>query len=276
MAKNKNKKLIIFLGILVFILVLVVLALIFKDTTVDIYDKIVGNKFTYQGMQFQKTKFGTLDLYVTSLAIAGKDGQTRYFDLKLYNDPRTLKNEKNLTEKALAKSYIALTNSTLDCNGTALAGYKLGEFFTALGSQTKGALTDYTRASQDMNTSGNLTIKDLKELVKNCSDSKYASIVILDTGYNQQKIFNDFSVPELGKNENCYVIQAKNCESTKAVESFILDLIYVMQVQKETTNNQTTANATKNNGTMPKKQDNSQLNLSQALNTSEGSLVVGN
>lgn len=275
MAKNKNKTMIIFLIILVVVLALTILGLIFKEQVSDtwntIYNKVSGNTFIYQGMEFQKTKFGTIDLYVTSLAITGKDGQIRYFELKLYNDPRKLNNEKNLTEKVLTKSYIALTNSTLDCNGTALAGYKLGEFFTALGSQTKGALTDYTRASQDMNISGNLTTKELKELVKNCSDSKSASIVILDTGYEQQKIFNDFSVPELGKNENCYIIQAKNCESTKAVESFILDLIYVMQVQKETTNNQT-----EDNGTMPKKPDNSQLNLSQALNTSEGSLVVGN
>lgn len=275
MAKNKNKTMVVFLIILVVVLALTVLGLIFKtqvsDTWNTIYNKISGNTFTYQGMEFQKTKFGSLDLYVTSLAIAGKDGQTRYFELKLYNDPRKLNNEKNLTKRVLTKSYIALTNSTLDCNGTALAGYKLGEFFTALGSQTKGALTDYARASQDMNISGNLTAKELKELVKNCSDSKSYSVVILDTGYEQQKIFNDFSVPELEKNENCYIIQAKNCESTKAVESFILDLIYVMQIQKETT-----ANNTEDNRTMPKKQNNSEINFSQLLNASNGSLVVGN
>ncbi|OGZ89640.1 MAG: hypothetical protein A2444_04225 [Candidatus Staskawiczbacteria bacterium RIFOXYC2_FULL_37_19] len=222
-------------------------------------------------MEFKKTKFGNLDMYITSLAITGKDGQTRYFELKLYNDPRKLNNEKNLTKRVLPKSYIALTNSTLDCNGTALAGYKLGEFFTALGSQTKGALTDYARASQDMNISGNLTIKELNELVRNCSNSKSYSIVILDTGYEKQSVFNDFSVPELGEKENCYIIQAKNCESTKAVESFILDLIYVMQFQKPIENNQT-----QKNETMPPKPDDSQLNLSQALNASEGDLIVGN
>ena len=201
MAKNKNKPLIIFLIVLIAVLTLTVLGLIFKDQISDtwdnVYNKVSGNIFTHQGMEFKKTKFGNLDMYITSLAITGKDGQTRYFELKLYNDPRKLNNEKNLTKRVLPKSYIALTNSTLDCNGTALAGYKLGEFFTALGSQTKGALTDYARASQDMNISGNLTIKELNELVRNCSNSKSYSIVILDTStrhglvnsaYNERRI----------------------------------------------------------------------------------------
>ncbi len=275
--KNKGKRMskntrliIIFLSIAVVILFLLIMFILFQTQITSFYNNAVGNVFVYQGMTFQKERLGTMNIYSTELAIQGKDSQTRYFLLHLLNDPRRLFNEKNITRKIQSGVYVSFTNSTLNCSGTSLAGYKLGEFATALGAKATGALTDYARAIQDLNESGNYTEEMILERVKNCSDSKYNSVIILDAGYNETRIFNDFSA---GEKSNCYIIQAKNCETAKAAEMFILDLINVMQIYKETENTNNTKTEEVITEEMPK--DTTIMNLSEMLNVSEEEIISG-
>lgn len=267
MAKKKNQKtIIIFLIVLVAVLSLTVVGILFKNNLTPIYDKIVGNVFTYDGMTFFKEKAGDLTLYSTELAITQKDGSLRYYVLRLYNDPRTLKPENNLTRRVLPTVYVSFTNASIDClpsSGTStIPEIEITMFINAIGSKASGAFADYSRALEELNASGNYTDKMIRDKVKNCSDSKYASVIIFDANHETQRIYNE---------GNCYIIEAKNCNRLEAAETFILDLIKVMREQKTEPENES-SNTSINNDT---KGDVDLNNISKQLNISSEELVVG-
>ena len=264
MAKHKNQKTtIIFLIVLVTVLSLTIVGILFKDNLTPIYDKIVGNVFTYDGMTFFKEKVGNLTLYSTELAIKQKDDSVRYYVLRLYNDPRTLRPENNITKRVLPIAYISITNNSINClsQSSSIPDVEISMFINAIGSKASGAFAEYSKALEELNASGNYTEKMILEKVKNCSDSKRASVIIFDAMHDVQRIYNE---------GNCYIIEAKNCNRLEAAETFILDLIYIMRQAQEPENE--SQDTSINNDT---KKDIDLGDISKQLNISSEDLVVG-
>lgn len=211
------KKITIALIILVLLLAIVVLGFVFKTQLLDLLNKTQGNVFTYHNMTFNKTYFGTLLMYQTDLAIYRPvQNNTLYWQLKLRNDPRTLdKNiQANLTDKLTRKVYISFDKEPLDCNGTMLTAYKLGEFMDALGAHKEAAFANEEIA----NASGNNGTYE----VKNCSDAVNGWSVILLKQSDTDKTY----IHQDGK---CYILEIANCETIEASERLMLALIDTMK-----------------------------------------------
>lgn len=208
------KKISIALAILVVILIIVILIL-FRTQIAELFTSPKETTFIYNGMTFNKTYFGKLLMYETNLAIYRPvQDNIIYWTLKLRNDPRELDKNiaANITNKTTRKVYISFDRYPIECNGTMLAAYKLGEFFDVLGVYKEAAF-----ATEDLAKENNNTYK-----VKNCSDAqgKWSVVLLKQSDTNKSYIHQE---------GQCYILKIANCETIETTERFFLALIDTMK-----------------------------------------------
>lgn len=219
---KSEKRIITFLIILIVVLAIIVLALVFKTQLNTLWHNIKGDTFKYHNITFQKTKFGNLTMYATQLAIyRPTENKTYGYTLYLRNDPRELETiQANISSKLQRKVYVSFEAQPLECNGSILAAYKLGEFIDALGLYKEGTFANEEIA----NNSGYNSDK-----VKNCSDAKRGQSVVL---FKQ----SDKSESYIHQEDYCYILEVANCEIIETSERFILALIDTMSKKQEEEN----------------------------------------
>ncbi|MEM4153146.1 MAG: hypothetical protein QXK80_03495 [Candidatus Pacearchaeota archaeon] len=218
--KWNYKRIAIVLVILVVILTLIVLGFIFKNQLTIFWNKVQGNVFQYHNLTFVKGKQGNLTLYATQLAIYRPlQNETFFYTLYLRNDPRVLEKtiEANVSSKLTRKAYVSFEAEPLQCNGSILAAYKLGEFLDAAAIYKKGAF-----ASEEI--AKNLTNNYEDYEIKNCSDAQGKWSVILFKQSDKNKSY-------IHQEGQCYILEVADCKIIEISERFILALIDVMKKQ---------------------------------------------
>lgn len=224
--KWNYKRIAFALAILVIILVLAILGFVFKTQLLNFWNKVQGNVFQYHGLTFVKGKQGSLTLYATQLAIYRPvQNETFFYTLYLRNDPRALEKtiEANVSSKLTRKVYVSFEAEPLQCNGSILAAYKLGEFLDAAAIYKKGAFANEEIAKNLSNNYENYEIK-------NCSDAQGKWSVILFKQSDKNKSY-------IHQEGQCYILEVADCKMIETSERFILALIDVMK--KTTENNET-------------------------------------
>ncbi|MCX8194233.1 MAG: hypothetical protein N3G19_02620 [Candidatus Pacearchaeota archaeon] len=233
--KQNYRKIAIVFAVLVVVLTLVVLGFVFKAQLLNLWNKIQGNVFQYHGLTFVRGKQGNLILYATKLAIYRPvQNETFIYTLYLRNDPRVLEKtiESNISSKLTRKAYVSFEAEPLQCNGSILAAYKIGEFLDASAIYKKGAFANEEIAK-------NLSKNYENYEVKNCSDAQGKWSVIL---FKQSPTKESY----IHQEGQCYILEVADCKMIEISERFILALIDVMKKQTiEAENNKT--NETKNN-----------------------------
>ena len=163
--------------------------------------------FEYEGLEFQKVKEGDLIFYETrfpikKLTLTGNIvGELDFF---FRNDPRTL-DDIDVEEEVVLSKYIAIAagDSEIEkCKETALAASTLSLFLTQLDFDTYGATTNKTLSEE----TGRVFIGENCEKVR-------------DTGI----LFKTGKENKITKQGNCYVLEAKNCNTLRVTEKFILE-----------------------------------------------------
>lgn len=222
------KRISIALTIIVVILALVVFGFVFKTQLLTFWEKLQGNVFDYHGFTFVRGKQGSLVLYATKLAIYRPvQNETFLYTLYLRNDPRTLEKaiESNISSKLTRKVYVSFESEPLQCNGSILAAYKIGEFLDAAAIYKEG-----TFASEEI--AKNLSNNSYK--IKNCSDAqgKWSVILFKQSDTNKSYIHQE---------GQCYILEVANCNMIEMSERFILAMIDVMAKKQtiEIENNET-------------------------------------
>ena len=224
--KRLNKKRVaIALVILVVVVAIVLGATVFRENVKELFTVKEESSFVYHGMTFNKTYFGKIPMYQTDLAIYRPvQNNTLYWTLKLRNDPRVLDKNiaSNITDKPTRKFYISFDRYPLECNGSILGSYKIGEFLDALGAYKEATFANEALAEENNNT----------YKVKNCTHATEDWSVILlkqsDTGKSY-----------LHQDGQCYVMEIANCETTETTERLILALLDTMKHAPEVQTNET-------------------------------------
>ncbi len=209
------KRVAIALAILVVILAIVILSFVFKAQLAGFWARVKGDTFNYHGMTFNKTYFGKILMYETNLAIYRPiQNNTLYWTLKLRNDPRELEKNiaANVSEKPKRKFYVSFDRYPLECNGSILGSYKIGEFLDALGAYKEATFANEELANENNNTYD----------VKNCSHATgdWSTILLKQSDTGQSYIHQE---------GQCFIVEIADCETTETSERLILALLDTMK-----------------------------------------------
>ncbi|MGB9708044.1 MAG: hypothetical protein ACPLXC_01820 [Candidatus Pacearchaeota archaeon] len=225
--KRLNKKrFAIALAILVVIVAVVLGATVFRENLKKLFTAKEENSFVYHGMTFNKTYFGKILMYETPLVIYRPiQNNTLYWMLKLRNDPRVLDKNivSNITDKPTRKFYVSFDRYPLECNGSILGSYKIGEFLDALGAYKEATFANEALAEENNNT----------YKVRNCSHAtKDWSVILLKK--------SDTDKSYLHQDGQCYIMEIANCQTTETTERLILALLDTMKRAPESPETQET------------------------------------
>ncbi len=182
--KKENKIMFIFLGILLLISSVLVIYLLTLNS---------AKSFTYNGVKYSLVKNGKLTFYETTLPLV-YNGQKKYFNLFIRNDPKTLEREVPFNGSIYIKSAMDLNYSdSLTCNGDGvIALANLANLYQAIG----------TRVVRDPNAT--------------CDpQQRYVFINV--------KVSNETSIMETAP--ACYTINVANCQILPATERFITETL---------------------------------------------------
>jgi len=176
------------------------------------------NKFDYNGIEFTKTKFGKLDVYVGELpifnsdsgnAITGKSIASIY-SLYLRNDPRKLDNVdvlldvNNITFIKKKTVYVSYNSSAPPCNYNVVAAAELGKFLINFGGlDVEGAFINKDYAEQS------------KTPYVTCENHPDNTVVLVVSG--QENKISKIKI-------NCYEVQYKDCDILDVTEEFIISV----------------------------------------------------
>lgn len=168
------------------------------------------NNFEYKGLRFTKINLDNLTFYTTTLFLS-TDNKIVLQTFNFRNDPKKLeKISFNVETRITKKSYVSFTPEALKCKKEAtLAGWELGDFLGRIGSEVKAGVTEHSE--ENANAS-----------IINCSSSK-DMVIILKAQAKKTRIYQD------KENENCIILEARECQLIEAVERFILEMLLKMK-----------------------------------------------
>lgn len=173
-----------------------------------IYLAISGvNKFEYGGINFDKVKYGELQMYHSIIPI--KDTSRNVvanYNLYLRNDPRTLSKININGDILLMKNTVVSVDEKAEngCNDSGIAGGNFFSFLKIAGIKAKVGYVNQTYA-QEKNAS-----------YFSCNDASGQSVIILRSGEKNE--INMIS-------QDCYEIQFEGCDILKASERFMVGMI---------------------------------------------------
>jgi len=211
--RKATKHVTVVLVIIIILLSLTLSAVVFKNEFLGVWYKIIGNTFSYNGVEYTKVKVGSLDMYGAKLSIyQSLKNQTVNYILYLRNDPRIIdKMQSNVTNRLQPNIYVSFEREPFACKESSLASYKLADFIKALGSDVKGAY-----ANSDM-----INATEKNRIVRNCSDADERTGIIL-----MKRSDKDYSY--VHQDGFCYILEIHECEAVETSERLMLSLIDLM------------------------------------------------
>jgi hypothetical protein len=194
--KNKEKQL---------KLVVILMIILFLSIVAFYFIAQELKKFSYGGVNFQKTKQGDLILYLANFPLSKLTGNV-VNDVNIYfrTDPRQLESIPIEGSILLKKNVaLAVNSDELKCSDKVVAGTTLSQFLGRFGISAFGATTDLNEA------------RDLNRTYVSCEDaSAYDySVVKFVEG-------NTSSIKKIG--QDCYVLEIANCEIMNITERFMI------------------------------------------------------
>lgn len=165
-----------------------------------------SNKFKYEGIDFKKTKQGSILFYTATVPVLDAFGQkAKDLSIDFRNDPRDLKEiPVNITNGIHfiynQKVYVSYDQFGV-CENNGLAGINLGRFIANIGFDVAGAINDITHQN---NTNSPYV---------NCETNPDNTVI---------RIINGTETKIIQTGENCYEIHFKDCEILEATEKFEL------------------------------------------------------
>ncbi len=184
------------------------------------------NKFSYNGLTFQKTKIGELMFYSTKFPVISLTGETiGDYAVNLRNDPRKLGNVfTNVSNGTIRFAidgekfgtvYITLNPAMKICEDTVISMAGLSAFLGDSGLEVKSAYSDEAYAKQQNAT------------YRWCDSSQFDTVIYVTDGEKT-------SIKEI--DDNCYQIEFTNCEILQASEKFQLLILeeYMKRVNNST------------------------------------------
>jgi ABC-type multidrug transport system fused ATPase/permease subunit len=215
-SKKQNRQIIY----AVVLMILVILIILLTPYVMKNYI----NKFTYNKLDFYKTKVGEIQFYSTMIPVTDKQMNIiSAYPLNLRNDPRKLDyikdivngtneviNDENDSEsqiifKKFLPVYISLQSDSPRCEDNMIAVVGLSQFLKEFGNFT-------VNAAMDNKTYANETGYPYVT----CNNHPTNTVIHLISGNSTEVIkFND----------NCYELVYSNCEITQVTEKFILEIL---------------------------------------------------
>jgi len=210
-SKEKNRGVFIVLSIAVLILLVCIIAVIYR------YD---SNNFNYAGIEFSKNYMGEILFYTAKVPAVDSYGSIKgYKEIDFRNDPRDLDNlivDVNGSIKFLRSKTTYVSYGQMNtCGDTILAATNLGFFLAATNIKYKGAIDDSDY------------INNTNAPYVNCQTHPDNTVIMIKEG-NETKITQT--------NRNCYELVFKDCEILKSTEKF--ELIILDQYMKSLDKNE--------------------------------------
>jgi hypothetical protein len=167
------------------------------------------NKFTYQGIGFERHYVGQIELYTAQVPLKDSLGQiTGYMAIDFRNDPRELRGISVDTPGGIGFVKDKLTyvsyGDLKQCGNNTLAAANLGIFLSDAGIDKKGALDNESYAN-------NTYIPYV-----NCQTHPDNTVILVKSG-------NETRIEQTAK--NCYELISKDCEIIRATEKFELAVL---------------------------------------------------
>lgn len=192
--KIEKKQLIWIAGIMIVLLVLLGAFYLIKTSS---------DKVDYLGLEFDKIKFGEIPLYYAQIPMKTITGDVvANYNWYLRNNPKELENISiDGSIRLLKNAIISIDNNVNGCEDNNIAGVNLGMFLNTAGIDLSTGSTNKTYSKEK-----NITYA-------NCDNVKNGSVIIIQKG-EENKITQ--------ANENCYVLEFKDCDIVRVTEKFSL------------------------------------------------------
>lgn len=214
--KIRKTRFVVFILIILIIVAAVIFLLNYNES----------DKFIYHGKTWKIEYKNNLTFYTIRLSIprtreiensTEQENYTLHYNLKLINDPRILDRiPQNIEEMPHKKTYLSIDESIMGCKNNVLAAWEIGEFLGALGIEAEGAVTSLDIFEEILN-------KDyLEKKVKTCADADQNTTILILKSDEINQIFKDST------NENCFILQAKECETLEITERYLVALVDLM------------------------------------------------
>jgi hypothetical protein len=198
--KEQNKQLIVFFTIMLIILGSFLGGYLYVQQL---------NRFSYAGVDFEKGKAGEVVYYHGKMQMPAieQGGNRLIYNLYLRNDPRKNKVPINAEVFALSQFVtIAFDPEIGQCNDMVIGHANMEQFLQAFPwvSRVSGAVTDKEYAEE-------------RELAfANCDSATPGKTIVLVQTAEKNSI---------EKEDNCYVLNVKNCEYLEVSERFIMGFV---------------------------------------------------
>jgi len=187
--------------------IVIVLALLIWGGVV--YSKNI-NKFTYNGIPFEKTAYGKLTFYTAQIPVINSEGKIiSYTAVDFRSDPRKLKNIPVSTGSEITfirdkKVYISYDLNINPCENNTLAATNLGKFLNIFSLNKQVAVNDPAY----------LNNKDIP--FANCTTNPANTVIFVRSG-------NRTEITKTGS--NCYEVISKDCDIIASTEKFQLQIL---------------------------------------------------
>jgi hypothetical protein len=162
-------------------------------------------KFSYGGVNFQKTKQGNILFYLANFPLSKLTGNVLN-DVNIYfrTDPRQLESIPIEGGILLKKNVaLAVNSDELICSDKVVAGTTLSQFLGRFGITTFGATTDLNEA------------KELNRTYVSCENASNYNYSVVD--------FVDGNTSRIMKVGNdCYLLEVAGCEIMNVTERFMI------------------------------------------------------
>ncbi len=174
------------------------------------------NYFEYLGVDWDIQEYPNLDLYHTRFPIKYKGEVIANYNMYLRNDPRENNIPINVSQIGFEKNVVlSLDDSADECSGVTRAGSDLAMFVSAFPFVTNvtGALTNQTKAEE-------LGL----QYVDCSSDNSNKNRTVI--------IFQKSETPSVVEEQGCYIINFGDCEVSKSIERFQLEILDQLNFKK--------------------------------------------
>lgn len=192
-------------------IVVIIMILLLASVFIAYWLTQESKEFEYKGLSFYKEKEDTILFYKSVFVFVAANGENTQAMLKLRNDPRVLDNipiEGTIRLKNVV--VLSVSPEITNCSDTYRTIVNFAWTLGGFGIRNVSAATTDKKYS-----------REYKIPLVDCKNAKEKTVIVMEEG-NETKIVQD---------ENCYILEIKNCEIQEVFESFILD--FIVNARKE-------------------------------------------